>query len=117
MAPEASASLRVISSWVTGTLAWTCSLTRSAICSTSLILTPLAVREVEAQVIGRHQRAGLRHVGPEDAAQGRVQEMRPGVMLAQTQPARRLDADRHVLALAEAARRELHAVDDEFGPR
>ncbi len=77
-------------------------------------LDAAAVREVEAQVIGRHQRAGLRHVGSEDAAEGRVQEVRPGVMLAQTQPARRLDADRHLLALPEPAGANAHPMDDEF---
>ena len=115
MAPDAIASSRSISSCVTGVFACTCSLTSSSICSTSRSFMDAAVREVEAQVIGRHQRARLRHVRAEHAAQRRVQEVRARVVLAQAEPPRRLHRHRHVLVLAEAARAHLHAVHDQLG--
>ena len=70
--------------------------------------------EVEAQVIGRHQRAGLRDVRAEHLAERGVEQMRPGVVLAQALAARRLHADRHVFALAEAPAAHAHAVDEKL---
>ena len=78
-------------------------------------LDGLAVGEVEAQMIGRHQRAGLGDVGAEHPAKRGVEQVRPRVVLANPEPARRFDAHRHVLALAEAARDHLDAVDDQLG--
>ena len=41
---------------------------------------PLAVGEVEAQLVGAHGRAGLAHVGAEPLAQRRVQQVGGGVV-------------------------------------
>ena len=73
-----------------------------------------AVREVEAQVIGRDQRARLRDVRAEDAPQRRVQQMRARVMLPQSLPPRRVDRDGDLLVLAEATGGDLHAVHNEL---
>src|SRR5205809_839374 len=78
------------------------------------VLDGRAVGEVEAQVIGRHQRAGLRDVRAEHLAERGVEQMRPGVVLAQALAARRLHADRHVFALAEAPAAHAHAVDEKL---
>src|SRR5437762_3394281 len=43
-----------------------------------------------------------------------VEQMRPGVVLAQALAARRLHADRHVFALAEAPAAHAHAVDEKL---
>ena len=55
------------------------------------VLDRAAVGEVEAQMVGRHQRAGLGHVRAEHPAQRRVQQVRAGVVLAQALAPRRLD--------------------------
>jgi hypothetical protein len=73
------------------------------------------VREVKAQVIGRHQRAGLGHVRAEHPAQRGVEQVRAGVVLTQTQAARRLDGHRHILVFVESTRLHAHPVDDELG--
>ena len=72
------------------------------------------VREVEAQMVGGDQRAGLRHMGAEHAAERGVQQVRARVVLAQPLPPRRLDAHRDVLPLVEAALHDAYAVDDEL---
>ena len=74
------------------------------------------MREVEAQVIGRDQRARLGHVRAEHLAERGVQQMSPRVMLAQALAARRLHADGHVLALAEAASAHADVVHEELRP-
>src|SRR5262249_9228447 len=58
------------------------------------VLHRLGVREVEAEMVGRDQGAGLGHVGPEHLAERRVEGMRPRVMQPQPLAARRLDRDR-----------------------
>src|SRR5207247_1177067 len=72
------------------------------------------VREVEAQMVGGDQRAGLRHMGAEHAAERGVQQVRARVVLAQPLPPRRLDAHRDILPLVEAAQHDAYAVDDEL---
>ena len=67
------------------------------------VLQAGAVREIEAQMVGRHERAGLPDVGAEHPAQRRVQEVRAGVVLAQPLAAARLDAHRDLVALREHA--------------
>ena len=72
------------------------------------VLDRAAVREVEAQVVGRHQRAGLGHVGAEHPAQRRVEQVRAGVVLAQALAPR---ATRRVTATSSSSRKPpwLHA--------
>ena len=63
---------------------------------------PAGVREVEAQVVGRHQRAGLRDMGAQHLAQRRVEQMGAGVVEAQPLAPARVHRHRHLLVLAEA---------------
>ena len=81
--PRPSASSRSISSWVTGRVGLHLLVDQLLDLLDLAVLHRAAVREVEAQVIGRHQRAGLRHVRAEHPAQRRVQQVRAGVVLAQ----------------------------------
>ena len=80
------------------------------------VLDRLAVGEVEAQPVGRHEGARLRHVGAEHLAEGGVQEVRARVVEAEPLAARRFHRDGHVLALAEAALRHLEPVSDQPRP-
>ncbi len=80
-APDAIASSTAISRVVTGEFCSTMSL---AISSTSLELgraDRLGMREIEAQPVGRHQRALLRDVIAEHLAQRLVQQMRRRMVL------------------------------------
>ena len=78
------------------------------------VLDARAVREVEAQVIGRDERARLGHVGAEDAPERGVEKMRPRVMQPQPQAAARFDGHGHLLVFPQAALRHANAVNDEL---
>ena len=56
------------------------------------------MREVEAQPVGRHQRALLRHVIAEHLAQRLVQQMRGGMVLPDGGAARVVDLQQHRIA-------------------
>ena len=102
MAPLWSAAWRSISAGDTTMFACTCSLTSDSTRSTLRILDAGRVREVEAQVVGRHQRAGLGDVGAQHLAQRRVEQMRAGVVQPQALAPARVHRHRHLLVLAEA---------------
>ena len=74
-----------------------------------------AMREVESQVIGSHQRPRLGHVRAEHLPQSGVEEVRAGMVLTQALAARGVDRHRHLVVLAQRALRHLHAVDDHLG--
>ena len=64
---------------------------------------PLPVREVEAQLVGTHVRAGLAHVISKALAERRVQEVGGGVVAHGGEPAVALHDRVHRLSLAEFA--------------
>ena len=82
----------------------------------------LAVREVEAQLVGPDVGAGLAHVRADARAQRGVQQVRRGVVAGGRAPVRGIDARDHALALVQLALRGLehqrlvvaepHDVDD-----
>ena len=63
----------------------------------------LAVREVEAQLVGPDVGARLAHVRADALAQRRVQQVRRGVVARRRAPVRRIDARDDALALAQLA--------------
>ena len=63
----------------------------------------LRVREIEAQAIGRDQRAFLDHVRAEDLAQRRVQQVRRGMIEHRRLARGGIDLRRDDVALAQAA--------------
>src|SRR5215467_10159493 len=65
-------------------------------------------------MIGRHERAGLCHVGTEHRAQRRVEQMRTRVMEAQALPPAGFDIHRDVVVLPQHALGDLHAMDDDL---
>ena len=71
---------------------------------------------VEAQVVGRHERAGLARRVPERVAQGPVQEVRAGVVAHRPGAPVGIDLGQQLLAEADAAM-ESTVVDDEPGHR
>ena len=78
------------------------------------ILDAGRVREVEAQVVGRHQRAGLGNVGAQDLAQRRVKQVRAGMVEPQALTPARVHRHRDFLVLAQAPLRDRDPVDDEL---
>ena len=76
IAPAATAPSYSMTRVSAGALARICAFTSCSICSSSCGVTGLEVREVEAQPVGRDQRALLLHVRAEHLAQRRVQQVR-----------------------------------------
>ena len=75
----------------------------------------LVVGEVEAQPVGRHQRALLADVGAEHRAQGPVQQVGAGVVAADGVAALDVDAGGGLLAGDDLAVEPLDAVADQAG--
>ena len=76
----------------------------------------LGVREVEAQPVGRHQRALLRHVGAEHLAQRLVQEVGGGVVGARGRAPRVIDDQLDRVAGLEGALLDAADVHDQTSP-
>ena len=93
-APDARASSSAISRVVTGEFCITKSLAMSSTCSISSRRHRLGMREVEAQPVGRDQRALLRDVIAQHLAQRLVQQMRRGMVLADGAAPRVIDVER-----------------------
>ena len=102
-APDAMASSTAISRVVTGEFCSTTSLAMSSTRSISCGRHRLGMREVEAQPVGRHQRALLRHVIAEHLAQRLVQQVGRRMMLADGAAARMIDLERERRADLERA--------------
>ena len=113
MAPDSIAESRSISRVVTGASCTTTWLASASTLSISLRVERLRMREVETEPVGRDQRALLRHVRAEHAAERGVKEMGGGMVGADLLPARRVDREPHRVADRERARLDLAVVDEE----
>ena len=110
IAPSARASSSVVVIGRTGSLRRIHSLTRSSIACRSSARDPLAVGEVEAQLVGADVGAGLAHVRAQALAQRGVQQVRRGVVGLRRGARGAIDARDDALALVQLAALEL---DDE----
>src|SRR5439155_19769035 len=72
-------------------------------------------RIVEAEAIGRHERARLAGAGTDDIAQGAVEDMGPRVVAARGRAALRVDLGEH--GVADVDRAVQHAVMDDHASR
>ena len=93
MAPAAIASSGAIRRVVTGAFCATTALTTSSTRASLLGVIGFGMREVEAQAIGRDQRALLRDVLAEHLAQRLVQQMRRRVVGADARAPRVIDLE------------------------
>ena len=110
-APEAIASSRLISRVVTGAFCSTMSLAMSSTRSISVGAHRLRMREIEAQPVGRDQRALLRDVIAEHLAQRLVQQMRRRMVCADRAAPRVIDLETSAAPTLERAlldRAEMH---------
>ena len=117
MAPEARASSSAISRVTTGVFSSSTALAMSSTAFNFFARHRLRVREVEAQPLGRDERALLRDVRAEHLTQRLVQQMRRGVVGARRCAARVIDfeldgvagLEAALLDLAESARKDRRA--------
>ena len=70
----------------------------------------LDVAEVEAQMVGIHEGAGLLDVGAEDLAQGGLEKVRGGMVAGHGHAAFPVDGKRHFAVDAQGALRDFHGM-------